>query len=328
MGKITQEELNLILENINHNMAEYDKDIKRKMEHSDKVELDMYKVRPKITKEFIHNIESEEKLIKILGYNLIGPDNSNRWIITDKDHENVGFIQYKKLHKKNSSKGLEAIYGYHTEINSKDIYFSKTRKETDTDFKYEFSIKREDECFDSIELNISENPKLTLWSEDYGYIGFYIDNYRLYLDFSSQTEKFYLEENILVGLSSSNKTYQYSLGYGNKTSSKTNTLSIEFKEIINCGDGKNRLEVKQKEWKNGTFIKEYSSTVDGTIEDAIINHEMGLDAFSHFRYIINEALPFEEEVLSVMLEKRGLEEKEFSLFAPDLKSTSKKHVLK
>ena len=27
-------------------MAEYDKDIKRKMEHSDKVELDMYKVNP------------------------------------------------------------------------------------------------------------------------------------------------------------------------------------------------------------------------------------------------------------------------------------------
>lgn len=190
----------------------------------------MYKIRPKITKEFILNIESEEKLIKMLGYNLIGPDNSNRWIITDKDHENVGFIQYKKLHKKNSSKGLEAIYGYHTEINSKDIYFSKTGKETDTDFKYEFSIKREDECLDSIELNLSENPKLTLWSEDYGYIGFYVDNYRLYLDFSSQTEKFYLEENILVGLSSSNKT-----------SSKTNTLSIEFKEIINCVDGKNRL---------------------------------------------------------------------------------------
>lgn len=187
----------------------------------------MYKIRPKITKEFILNIESEEKLIKMLGYNLIGPDNSNRWIITDKDHENVGFIQYKKLHKKNSSKGLEAIYDYHTEINSKDIYFSKTRKETDTDFKYEFSIKREDECLDSIELNLSENPKLTLCSEDYGYIGFYVDNYRLYLDFSSQTEKFYLEENILVGLSSSNKT-----------SSKTNTLSIEFKEIINCVDGK------------------------------------------------------------------------------------------
>ena len=113
----------------------------------------MYKIRPKITKEFILNIESEEKLIKMLGYNLKGPDNSNRWIITDKDHENVGFIQYKKLHKKNSPKGLEAIYGYHTEINSKDIYFSKTRKETDTDFKYEFSIKREDECLDSIELN-------------------------------------------------------------------------------------------------------------------------------------------------------------------------------
>ena len=46
MEKITQEELDLILENINHNMAEYNKDIERRMEHSDKVELDMYKVTP------------------------------------------------------------------------------------------------------------------------------------------------------------------------------------------------------------------------------------------------------------------------------------------
>ena len=36
----------VILENINRNMSDYDKDIKRKMEHSDKVELDMYKVNP------------------------------------------------------------------------------------------------------------------------------------------------------------------------------------------------------------------------------------------------------------------------------------------
>ena len=30
MGKLTQEELNLILENINRNMSDYDKDIKKK----------------------------------------------------------------------------------------------------------------------------------------------------------------------------------------------------------------------------------------------------------------------------------------------------------
>ena len=33
MEKLTQEELNLILENINHNMAEYDKDIKRNIKN-------------------------------------------------------------------------------------------------------------------------------------------------------------------------------------------------------------------------------------------------------------------------------------------------------
>lgn len=46
MGNITQEELKVIFENINQNMAEYDKDIKRKMKQSDKAEIDMHKVNP------------------------------------------------------------------------------------------------------------------------------------------------------------------------------------------------------------------------------------------------------------------------------------------
>ncbi len=31
-----------------------------------------------------HDIEHERKLIDALGYNLIGPDNYNKWLITDK----------------------------------------------------------------------------------------------------------------------------------------------------------------------------------------------------------------------------------------------------
>lgn len=47
--------------------------------------------------EIQHNINYEKKLIEMLGYNLVGPDNSNRWLIRDDNGEQVGFIQYKKI---------------------------------------------------------------------------------------------------------------------------------------------------------------------------------------------------------------------------------------
>ena len=40
--KLTGEELNLVIKNINKNMAKYDKDFKTRMEQSDKAEKRMY----------------------------------------------------------------------------------------------------------------------------------------------------------------------------------------------------------------------------------------------------------------------------------------------
>ena len=40
---LSDEELSIIAKNINENMRKYDKDITARMEHSDKIELDMNK---------------------------------------------------------------------------------------------------------------------------------------------------------------------------------------------------------------------------------------------------------------------------------------------
>ena len=48
----------------------------------------------------INNVEHEKKLLELLGYNLIGPDKSNRWLVVDENSSQVGFIQYKKLFNK------------------------------------------------------------------------------------------------------------------------------------------------------------------------------------------------------------------------------------
>ena len=42
---LSDEELNLLTKNINENMRKYNEDIVARMEHSDRIELDMNKIR-------------------------------------------------------------------------------------------------------------------------------------------------------------------------------------------------------------------------------------------------------------------------------------------
>lgn len=277
-----------------------------------------------------YNIESEEKLISLFGYTIKGPDNSNRWLIFDENNNNVGFIQYKKIVRKNNKKGLVPIYGYQMEIDSSIIKYKSVRKLNnrnenlfyDSKFVYEFDIKREHGNSDHISIDMRENPNLTLWSEKYGFINFKINYETLYVNFKSKTENFNIEETIIVKLSDTTKFYDYCLNYSDINqdidSKDVNFLSIEFKTLENYCDDKERLKISQKKWKNGDFISEYSSVVDGNFEEAILKHQMGIESFKHFRFLINKVLPFKQELISKMLEIRGLEESEFILFMPDL----------
>ena len=72
-----------------------------------------------------HNIEKEEKLIKLLGYRLVGPSVANRWLIIDKNQNQVGFIKYNK-------------FSYHTFIDSNNIFWDYTRSINDINGNYEF----------------------------------------------------------------------------------------------------------------------------------------------------------------------------------------------
>ena len=99
-----------------------------------------------------YDFETEKKLIELFGYNLLEPDNSNRMLIVDKDDNQVGFIQYKKLFKKNIKKNLPATYGYNFVIDSPtiscNIYrknIDKIEESSDNNFTYEFQIKREND---------------------------------------------------------------------------------------------------------------------------------------------------------------------------------------
>ena len=52
----------------------------------------------------LDTIKSEQKLLDLLGYTAIGPDNQNRYLIFDEKGQEVGFIQRKRIHKRKEKK--------------------------------------------------------------------------------------------------------------------------------------------------------------------------------------------------------------------------------
>lgn len=62
-----------------------------------------------------------------------------------------------------------------------------------------------------------------------------------------------------------------------------------------------------------------------TIEDVIETQKMGIDAFSHFRYLLNKNIPFQKETISALFEKRKLIKSKLILFIPDIGKSQKQN---
>jgi len=270
-----------------------------------------------------HNIESEKNLINLLGYSIIESDNINQVLIIDENQNKVGYIKYKRVNKK---KNLPDVYGYQMFIDSDKFFYKSTRNLNnrnqrlfyDTSFLYEFKLKKENGILEDIVIDMGINPSLILWSKEHGFMDFKIENNQMYLNFKSNLENFLIEETIIVKLLESEKIYEYCLSYSSKNddSKDKKMINISFKTLKN-----NQLEIVEKKFNK--ILKEKTSIVDGTIKEAIINHEIGIDSFSYFRYLINKEIPFKEEIIFKLLESSGLKDTEFSLFIPDLNENQK-----
>lgn len=286
------------------------------------------------------NIEIEERLLNLFGYKAIGPDNSNRYKIVDENNNSVGFIQKKKIHNKNIKKGMDAVFGYYTEIDSPIVKCSKIRKINNTDdkllnndnFSYELNIKNDKGDWDEVNIDLENNISLTIWSHEYGFIEFYINYDTLYLNFKSKTENYNIEETTVVKLSEDNrnnllyaKSYGYCISFcdikndiNSKVGRTTLDINFDYKPLYFSDSGK--IEIKQLNWKDGNLIKKNSSIVDGTIEEAISKHKMGIDSFKHFRYLVNKIFPFKQEIISSMLKEREMFEPVLTLFIQGISS--------
>lgn len=280
-----------------------------------------------------HNLEKEKRLVELLGYNIVDPDGSNRWLIVDEEQNKVGYIQYKKLYNGNPKKGYTKVFGYQTFIDSSNISCDFSRQLNDkngnildsTDGNYSFDIKRNSQESDHVEMNIKDYPSLTVWSKEYGYINFKIDYQGLYLNFKSKTDNFNIEE-VLVYNNDDNeyadiKEYVYQLRYCKKglELSDDNPKGRTTREIsgIQHYYDENQLRISEKTWVNGKLRSKRDSVVEGTVEEMAIKHQMGIECFKHFRYLINQILPLKEEVISSLVNKDLINGVKLSLFFPE-----------
>lgn len=337
IGYVKEEELSLFMEVYN------DVCNKERQNSSDNFMMcnlinKAFEERKKLVLNDNDDMQYEKKLLSILGFSLVGPNKNKSYIILDEDNNEVGYIKYKKIGKSNK----QVIYGYETKIDSKNIYYEAIRRLDDNqkkevNFTYELELKTSNGQNDSLEFGIGKSPYLTLWSKEHDFMNFQIYNNGLFLNFRSKTDNYNVIETVVYqinggNLSSKQNEYSYQLTYYDKNmdlnDSKTKKVYSRLISGKSNSDQKdnNEIIILEQSRINDKLTVNRNTTVTGTIEEMVSKHQMGIDAFNHFRYLINDILPFKEEVISLLSEGTDTSP-HLSMFMPDIKEEHDSKVL-
>lgn len=262
--------------------------------------------------------DCESKFLKLIGYQVVGPNGSNRYQILDMENCEVGYIQYKKLASKIVKKGKLARYGYEMKIDSPTIRCKRTRHEQMLDDNYSIYIKGSEQE-DCVEIYLGEIP--SIWSKAYGYFNFRIGSQRLFINFKTKTNKSNIEETMVVELSKYHKKYNYCVSVCDSKKDIEKDKEVQTFDITFNYDSCKTfpLEVKETNWNNGqiTFENTFYDYSKNTLEEAIKKHKFGIDSFYRFRAILNRILPFQGEVVESILENVEDLDPEIALFIPN-----------
>ena len=287
-------------------------------------------------------MESELKFLNLFGFRIVELQgyNNTRWNILDENDNVVGTIQKKKIHNKNKHKGTHAVFGYVTNIDNGFISCKKLTKINnnegkgtyDNPYYYEFTVKRGEDT-DTINLDLDETPSITIWSKEYGYMSFSLSYDKLFTNFKSKTENFNTEEVIVYEWDNRDKEsygdykreYTYQLAYCDKSipltdsDSKGRTTREISAKYSPHYQRQNQIELQEITWINGKLRTNRKNTYDGTVEEVVERQQMGIEAMSHFRHILNSILPVKQDIMSVMLARSPyVVEQGVGMFFPDV----------
>ena len=240
---------------------------------------------------------------------------SNVWQVTDASGKEVGFIKYKKIISKNNKKNTPAVFGYVTEIETDKIAFRKQRSIGDCydpstpnneSTSYELTLKN-GEDLEHAEINAGKNPSVAIWSSEHGHMDFRISFDELYLNFKSKTEKHNLDETVILKWDQDTKSdqgYFYGITFCDKNKRLTDSRGVRSLQIEGIYNVYNEspLTINEMNWKDGKLTTNKKSKSTATIEDMVVGHEMGINALNHFFYLVENMMPAESFVESLLEE--------------------------
>lgn len=273
-------------------------------------------------KENIHYgiIECESKFLNLFGYQIIGPNASNRYFILDSEEQEVGFIQYKKIPHEHEKKNVSTPYGYVMKIDSPQLKCKRTRKEDTLSNHYLFFLKRNGHE-EPVKLCLGDSPSVEIWDKDYGYMSFLLGHNRLYCEFQSETLKYSFKELLTVTISDSHQKYENLLDFcekGKGFMEKKDVSSFHFS--FDKDYSKREIQVEElfydKEEVVSRDIVEASGLI--TFEDVFEKYNLKAGSLERFQTLIDEILPLQKNLVVSFLEMVENLSPEIALFFTSL----------
>ncbi len=272
--------------------------------------------------EFGCEIESEVRFLNLFGYRVIGPDDFNRYMVVDNKRKDIGFIQKKKMH--NANKNSSAIFGYYMQIKSDKVQCQNVRRQDDSnDTSYQFILQNNDQVCICVDANLN----LTIRSKEYGHIHFSMKKNKIVINCDRTTACAHIEETIFIQSSEKKKVYEFcisSCSKNKKMANAKNRITYHVGFLHDSSYDENHISVHELHWKGNGITKDQTAIVHGTIEEVIQNSQKGHQIYQYFRNALYQLLPFQQEAISLLLEKINL--KELALLSDDAKAPYQKSI--
>lgn len=277
-----------------------------------------------------NDLKFETIFLELLGFKITEPNNSNRCMILDENDLEVGFIQKKKIYggRKKYNKAKE--FGYCMEINTEQIFCRHSRRITAEDplcVEFNTTLKREDGTEDGLSVCIAfdDSVSFTIHSDLYGFSNFSLSSEKLFFNYKSKTENYQIEETVSLTDEKNEKKYFYTLNYCDKDAdfqNYTDVVSCQFE--VRCDRDSQQKTIINRLFDKGKNVETERYEVEAELGEIVALHELGIESLNHYRYLLTEILPFNQEFFYRFINIYGSKNKVISLFLPDMKKRNLK----
>ena len=259
----------------------------------------------------LNDIKSEIKLIEFFGLCVSESDEYNHYIVTDAKGNNAGTIKHSNIQIDTDELSIES--------GAKNIDLPNSQSNLEIFFKKAeaYIIAHIGPDSTAIKMHLAENKILM----------FYFDKDQIQF-VCKEPYNYYLEEYVKVDIAK--KTYHYSISFLDAKDKKHNYPAylgeIDCHPLSKEQDNFIKIRNTWPTWRGkqpNNHKPNYISIVEGTIEDVILEHKMGINAFNRMRYLMN-TIPGEKDITSFLIQNTPTELPNYlDLFIPEIKKKNK-----